>query len=276
MTAWRSLFLSGALALTAAAFAGARAQAAAEFCPATVASPVTPVDATHVRLRIGAAGARTVSGFLRMKTSGGWFSVPFFSVPLQEAPANYNVGGFSFSHSDYISTDLVVSFRQHVDVTYAYVSQAGSKGDADFGWDAKGSVSCLPTPVTKLHPAAPAPQPPPASNAIALIAMPMDDPFDAKCTVPDAPIAVTKAGEFRMPAALAHDNFTAMPEGTTGAIVAVDVDGSVVDAWLWETSGTPMLDKAVLDEARKTTFSPGRIFCRNVPGFYLLQTTFRP
>lgn len=275
MTGWRSLSLGGALALLALVCAGARAQAAAEFCPATLATPVTPVDATHVRLRIGAASARTISGFLRMQTPDGWYSVPFFNLALQEAPANYNVGGFSFSHSDFVSTDLVVHFPRAAAVKYAYVSQAASKGDSVFGWDAKGSVSCLPTPVTQLH-AANLPQPPPlAANAVALTAMPMDDPFEDKCATPDGPIAMTKRGEFRMPAALAHDNYTAMPEGTTGVIIAVDTDGSVVDAWLWETSGTPMLDAAVLDQARKSVFSPGRIFCKSVPGFYLLQTTFK-
>lgn len=276
MTAWRNLALSGALALGALLCAAAKARAAAEFCPATIASPVSPVDATHVRLRIGAASPRTISGFLRMQTAAGWFSVPFFNVVLKEAPANYDVGGFSFSHSDYVSTDLLVRFPQRANVTYAYVSQAASKGDTEFGWDEKGAVSCLPTPVTQLHPIKRPPLPPVGADAVALTAMPMDDPFDPKCADPNAPIAMTKRGDFRLPAAYSHDNFTAMPEGTTGAIVAVDADGSVVDAWLWETSGTPMLDNAVLDAARKSAFSPGRIFCKNVPGFYLLQTTFRP
>jgi TonB family protein len=78
-----------------------------------------------------------------------------------------------------------------------------------------------------------------------------------------------------VPSLFAHDNFTQVPEGTAGVVVAVERDGSVVDAWLWESSGTPLLDRAAMDQARKSTFVPGRAFCRNVPGYFLLRSEFK-
>jgi hypothetical protein len=41
------------------------------------------------------------------------------------------------------------------------------------------------------------------------------------------------------------------------------------------SAGTPLLDQAAVDRARKSTFKPGRAFCEDVPRFMLLRTQFK-
>ena len=226
---------------------------------------------------LGAISERTVSGFLRVQTDKGWYAAPFSGIALRPLSKQYNDQGLAFSHDDFLSGDLVVAFPAAVSVTSAYVSQAQTKGETLLDWDKEGSVTCMPTPVAAAS-ASPTPTPslPPLSkSAVTISAKAIDAPFDTSCAQPFADIRMTKAGAFRMPALFGHDDFTARPTGTAAVVVAVERDGSVVDAWLWETTGTPLLDQAVIDEAKSSVYTPGRAFCRNVPGYYLLRSTFK-
>lgn len=270
------LTCSVTLALVMMVFCGTRAHAAAEFCPAAIVGGVAKIDAASYRLRLGAISDRTVSGFMRMQTDKGWYAVPFSGVTLKAISQQHNDQGFAFSYQDYISDDLVVKFPAPVSVQYAYVSQAQTKGETLLDWDKEGSVTCLPTPVAaKATPAPTRPLPPLSKSAITLAAKSIDAPFDAKCPEPFADVQLNKAGPLHVPSIFAHDNFTQVPEGTAGVVVAVERDGSVVDSWLWESSGTPLLDQAAMDQARSSTFTPGRAFCRNVPGYFLLRSEFK-
>jgi Gram-negative bacterial TonB protein C-terminal len=270
------LFFGTVLFAALVAVCAAHARAAAEFCPASIVSGVAKVDAASYRFRLGAISDRTVSGFVRMQTDKGWFAAPFSGVALKATSQQHNDKGFAFSYQDYLSDDIVIKFPAAVSVRYAYVSQAQTKGETLLDWDKEGSVTCLPTPVAAKATPAPAPALPPISKtAIAIAARAIDAPLDAKCDKPFADVELSKAGLLHVPSLFAHDNFTQVPEGTAGVVVAVERDGSVVDAWLWESSGTPLLDKAAMDQARKSTFVPGRAFCRNVPGYFLLRSEFK-
>lgn len=260
----------------AVALTHAPARAAAEFCPAAIVGGVVKVDASSYRLRLGAISQRNISGFLRLQTDKGWYTTPFPAVALKPMSAQHNDQGFAFSYQDYLSGDILVKFPAAVAVQYAYVSQAQTKGETLLDWDKEGSVTCLPTPAAaKSTPSPVRPLPPLSKEPVTIDARPIDPPFDAKCSDPFADVRLSKAGPLHVPSLFAHDNFTQVPEGTAGVVIAVERDGSVVDAWLWESSGTPLLDQAALDQAHKSTFLPGRAFCRNVPGYFLLRSEFK-
>jgi TonB family protein len=267
--------VSAVLSVLIAAFCGAHARAAAEFCPASVIGSPTKNDAALYRFRLGAISDRTVSGFVRVQTDKGWFAAPFSGIALRPITKQHNDAGFAFSHNQYLSDDVVVRFPSAVWVQYAYVSQAQTKGETLLDWDKEGSVTCLPTPVSPKTGAAYAALPPLTSTAVSLTAKPIDAPFDAKCADAFGDVQLSKAAPLHIPALFSHDNFTQVPTGTAAVVVAVERDGSVVDAWLWESSGTPMLDQAAMDQARKSAFTPGRAFCRNVPGYFLMRSEFK-
>ena len=257
--------------------AGGRARAAAEFCPATVAGTFTQVDASSYRFRLAAISERTVSGFIRVQTKNGWYNAPFTNVALKQSIKAYDDEGMSFSHDDFVSGDMIVRFPTAQDVVYGYVSQAQTKGETLLDWDKEGMVTCLPTPRDpKAKPAAkPVVLPPISNTAITLNAKAIDAPYAATCDDAFEPVRLASAPQLQMPTLFGKDDFTARPTGTSAVVVAVERDGSVVDAWLWETSGTPLLDSAVLDQAKKSTFKPGRAFCSNVPGYFLMRTQFK-
>lgn len=269
--------LATVVCLFAAFCAGAQARAAAEFCPATIAGNFTQVDPSSYRFRLAAISERSVTGFIRVQTKAGWFNAPFTGVALQSSRKQYDDEGMTFSHDDFVSPDMVVHFPSPQEVLYGYVSQAQTKGETLLDWDKEGSVTCLPTPrdPKAKPPAKPMVLPPLSRDAVTLTAKAMDAPFTDKCDDPFAPVTVAQLAQFHLPVLFGHDNFTAVPEGTTAVVVAVERDGSVVDAWLWETSGTPILDNAALEQAKKTTYVPGRAFCKNVPGYYLRRTEFK-
>lgn len=272
----KGLFAAG-LFLFLVVCAGAQAQAAAEFCPASVAGSFTQVDPSTYRFRLGAISERSVSGFIRVQTQNGWFNAPFTDVALKASTKMYDDEGMTFSHADFVSPDMVVHFSSPQQVLYGYVSQAQTKGETLLDWDKEGMVTCLPTPIDSKAkpPAKPPVLPPLSSSAVSLKAQSMDAPFDDKCANPSAPVLLASAPQFKMPTMFGRDSYTARPTGTSAVVVAVERDGSVVDAWLWESSGTPMLDNVVLEQAKKSTFKPGRAFCENVPGYFLMRTEFK-
>jgi len=261
-----------------AVLAQTRARAAAEFCPATVVGEFTKVDPSTYRFRLGAMSERTVSGFIRFQTENGWYNAPFTNVPFKASTKMYDDEGMTFSHADYVSGDMVVHFpAAQQQVLYGYVSQAQTSGETVLDWDKQGSVTCLPTshdakPQARAKPPV---LPPLSTSAITLDAKPIDSPFAQKCDDPFQSVQLASAPRLQMPALFGHDDFTARPAGTSAVVVAVDQTGGVVDEWLWETSGTPLLDNAVLAQAQKSTFRPGRAFCENVPGYFLLRTEFK-
>ncbi len=256
-------------------FATARAQAAAEFCPATLVSDPVMVDGNLARLRLGAISPRTVSGVVRLQTAKGWYAASFDNVPFKSLQQNYNDQGMTFSHEDFLSDDIMVKLPTRDQVLYAYVAQARATGDALMNWDRYGDVACSPTPFSPSDKRnAARPMPVLSKTPIALTAKAIDAPFSGTCAEPFADVQVTKPGPFHYPGILGRDDPTARPTGVTVVVVAVDRDGSVVDAWVWEPIGTPMLDQSVVDEARKAKYSPGKAFCENVPGYFVLRSVF--
>jgi len=252
-----------------------RAQAAAEFCPATLVSDPVMVDGNLARFRLGAISPRTVSGIVRLQTANGWYAASFDNVPFKSLEQNYNDQGMTFSHEDFLSEDIMAKMPTRDPVLYAYVAQARATGDALMNWDRYGDVACSPTPFSpKDKRNAARPMPALSKTPINLIAKAIATPFTATCAEPFADVTVVKPGPFHYPGILGRDDPTARPTGVTVVVVAVDRDASVVDAWVWEPIGTPMLDQAVVDEARKAKYAPGKAFCENVPGYFVLRSVF--
>jgi len=263
------------IAVALVLLAGARAQAAAEFCPATLVSAPVAVDANSVRFRLGAISSRNVSGVVRLQTAKGWYAATFDNLAFKLVEQSYSDQGFPFSHEDYLSEDIVVKLSVAAPVLYAYVAQAVAKGDTFLNWDRYGLVACSPTPFSPKDKANSArPMPPLSKTPIQLPALPIAAPIQGTCSEPFDDVRVIKPGPFHYPAILGRDDPTARPTGVTVVVVAVDRDASVVDAWVWEPIGTPMLDQAVVDEARKAKYSPGKAFCENVPGYFVLRSVF--
>ena len=263
------------LCLVFVMFASARAQAAAEFCPTTLVGEPAQIDSTSYRFKLGAISPRAVSGVIRVQTTKGWYAISFSDVALKLLTQDYNDQGATFSHEDYLSNDIIAKFPPAASLLYSYVVQAEAKGDTLLNWDRYGMVACSPTPFSpKDKRNAARPMPPLSKDPIVLAANPVPAPILATCAEPFSDVVTLKPGPFHYPAILGRDDPSARPTGVTVVVVAVDRDGSVVDAWVWEPIGTPMLDQAVVNEARKATYKPGKAFCENVPGYFLLRSTF--
>lgn len=270
----RSLRLAGIIAALVLV-ATLRAKAAAEFCPATLVSPPSALDASTIRFRLGAISPRAVSGTVEIQTKSGWYAANFTTLPFKPLVQAYRDQGMSFTHEDYITDDIVVKLPDATTVQYAYVSQAEAYGDTFMNWDRFGSVTCSPTPFSPRDKSNPSrPMPPLSAHPIQLVAVPIVPQTFPTCADPFEDVTLLRAGPFSYPAMYGHDEPTARPIGTTVVVVAVDRDGSIVDTWVWESAGTPLLDQSVLAEAKKSTFKPGKAFCENVPGFFVLRSIF--
>jgi hypothetical protein len=267
--------LAGVACAVFVAVGWARAQAAAEFCPATLVGEPAQIDATSYRFKLGAISPRTVSGVIRVQTTKGWYAISFSDVVLKQLTQDYSDQGATFSHEDYLSNDIIVKFPPAATPLYSYVVQAEAKGDTFLNWDRFGTVACSPTPFSpKDKRNAARPMPPLSKDPIVLTPTSVPTPVLATCAEPFKDVVTIKPGPFHYPAILGRDDPSARPTGVTVVVVAVDRDGSVVDAWVWEPIGTPMLDQAVVNEARKATYAPGKAFCENVPGYFVLRSTF--
>jgi TonB family protein len=58
--------------------------------------------------------------------------------------------------------------------------------------------------------------------------------------------------------------------------VAINPDGTLLDAWVWGPSGIPQFDAEALRAAKASTYTGARGYCRPVPGEYFFRVTFAP
>lgn len=258
------VFLLGFLIL---AFAGrGTARAAAEFCPATVSPVFQGLSPSEYAFTLGAMSKRDVTGLLRIQTSSGWFDADFKDVQLRSTTSQYNDAGSAFTLDDFLSTPLVVAFPGAVSVTYAYVARASTSGETVLGWDAKGRHVGMETPNTPAMD---------LKKAINLKAHSVETALMSNCGDPFSLVGIQKIAYAQYPALLRDSAFTALPKGSSIVIVAVNDDGTVIDAWTWETSGNEALDAAATTAAEHTVYSPARAFCENVPGYYFMKIAWR-
>lgn len=273
LTASLRLALIVGVAFAAMAFTCGRADALAEFCPATVLPQFDRVAPATYEFHLAAMSSRTVTGFVRLQTSKGWYNAVFQNVKLQQQPQRYLHDGNAMVLNDYISDPQYVQLPADAPIIYGYVSQASATGDTLLGWDQEGTVTCAPTgKQAKNAPKHSFDLSPPKTAP--LQAHPIDSPFAAACKKPFTPIVITHLQPVEIPALLSSMTYSALPTGESIVAVALDRDGKVLDTWLWASSGVDAYDKTTLKAARETTYEPPHAFCETIPSYYLFRVSF--
>lgn len=283
------------LSIAAAVFAGAgffclgaqRAQAAVEFCPATVTQTQAiggAQSAATYSYRLGAESARVVKGEIAIETDAGWFAAPFADVALAAHVSRYDTDQGTYALAQAVSPLLYVRFPKPVTVKGLWVQRAAAPGESEFGWGSRGEVTCAPTPYRRVEDPSrkslPADHlhdedrlsydvPPRAKDAVAsaqrieplatsACANPFDEAWATDIAVPHYPQGVRNAGAVVI------------------AKVAVSSEGHLIDAWVVGNSGLTTFAPYALAAAQQTTYHSAIAYCRPVPSIYLFRTTFSP
>ncbi len=282
--ALKGSFMAVIIALAVAA-CGATAQAATEFCPASMDSWYTKMPsaqgATEYHYRLSALGPRVVDGSIVAETDKGWFVWKQLAVQLTRMTFRYSDKEVRYSHVQAESPELSVTFPEAVVIRHAWVAFARAQGDTYFGWDARDTVTCSPPDFgtskfgegkTERAPQATDPTPAPAPPAA--VAAPAEAPFpEPTCPHPFVLASVTKAEQPIFPQVVKNEGFGGY--AVSQIAVAVDTTGKLVDAWVWASSGYPPLDEAALDAARRSKYTAPISYCYAVKGTYLFRADFR-
>ena len=217
------------------------------------------------------------------ETDQGWFT---WSQPaVQLSRATYTTTNDQTKDRWVIaeSPELTVMFPKAFTIQHAWITAARTHGDAYFGWDARGSVTCappdfvsqstsLPWKVERTPQAGdptPAPAPPPAIAVAAAQPLPApscEHPFTAaivsKPVQPVFPKIVKDEGMAQSAAAMVY--------------VVINPNGKVADAWIFASSGYPLLDQSALDAAKHSSYIAPTSYCQAISGTYLFKADFQP
>lgn len=263
----------------------AKASAESENCPASLVSlaPKTNAGATFSYYLL-ALSPRTVDTTVVAETNAGWFTWTLKGVPLQSAAFRISTatlvkGAFVFAASPLLST----TFSKPVQVDRVWVTRASASGDTVFGWDASGKIACdipdfsdsfFPPGVEIGELVMPKGQVP-ATSPPAAPAIPSVAPFPPPtCAKPFVEASLLKAVTPNFPEALGQS--IGKPYRSEAlAKVALDENGNVTDVWIVEATSIKEFDQAVVDAARKSSYSPAASYCQNVKGYYYFRAYYR-
>jgi TonB family protein len=262
------------------------ALATTEYCPAH-AGAFHPIDgpgpATLYAFALDAQSARSVQGSVLVATSGGWYRVKFPLTALISRTYSYSGKFGDLSRNAFDSDAIYVRFPSALDISTAYVSEAQTSGEHDFGWDSKGNFACLPqsgffdenprnfnglvlsNPRTDLTT-------PPRNSAAIITAESVPAPGDIACPKPFTNPAVKRAVSPDYP----RSERTRRTYGLSIVELALNAAGTVTDAWTFLSSGSAAFDGAALQSAESSTFTPGLAFCKPTGGLYLFNAEFEP
>jgi hypothetical protein len=270
----RTFVLLGAVVLACVAFARADV---VEYCPVELASPVQAVSPDELGLQFESDGPRTVSGSLFMLTAGGWYQADFTNVALAQTQVTGDDQGIKFTRNPFRSAPVYISLPGAGVVLYAFIAQAQATGDPTFGWDQRGMVACDPPPTPQVRVAAsmrgeaPDELPSPQLSSVILQAQHIAEPagFTTDCATPFATIKKTSQ---------ANSELNVNDLGVRGKFavyirVAVNAEGKVDGAWPWISSGYPEYDRAMVQQAERSTYTPARSFCASVRAYHLSRIT---
>ena len=287
-------FICGIFALTTQ-----NAQALAEFCPARLALKAVASTASTTRgpaslfgFELSAMGPRSVGATLAFDTSGGWFTATVPPVALTESDMHYTEMFGKLTLPEWDSPVMYARFPSRVTIAHAWVYSAAATGDGDFGWEKQGLFACPPpapgmerlkttktiavgtsrmTGGTRLFEE---PQldikdveplgavPSPASTQFKVVRSRQLQA--AACSRPFADATARRMVVPEYPAA----QRTSLVSGLTGIEVAVNGDGSLIDSWVWASSGVQQFDAAALGAVRESTFVGAVAYCNPVPALY--------
>jgi TonB family protein len=255
-----------------------------EFCPARVTvfapgagDPGLPA-ASKYTYELTALSLRSVDATIIADTDKGWFGwrvagVPVGAVSYTRTPA----GGTARTDTRFESVDLTVVFPEAVVVQHAWVTSASTTGELILGWNRLGTVSC---PYVEARPSIAQPagmavhRISPATPDVAVAdAVPAEAPFEPQtCAVPFSKAGVKMAVQPNFPDSAKQ---LAAPAKVL-VVVAIGIDGKVVDAWIGDSSGRPAIDDAALRAAQRSTYTPAVAYCRPIKGTYAFAATFDP
>jgi len=268
-----------------------RALAITEYCPAGVTA-FHPLDgqgsASLFAYALKAEGARSVTATVMVHTNLGWFEVRTASAtPLVKFNFDYSDKFVEFTRTSYQSAPLYVRFSQPVSLVSYFVSEAQASGDSQFGWDAKGNVTCsapaglesgskftpdsLPIGVTISDARTDLDVQPPLQVAIASASI-TSAPGSTACEHPFSQPKTTHIESPDFPMREAQNGLG----GVTWIELAVSASGALDDAWIFAPSGSHALDMAAMEAMRKTTFQAGTAFCVPAPKILMFGGEFGP
>ncbi|MBV9232878.1 MAG: hypothetical protein JO030_02440 [Candidatus Eremiobacteraeota bacterium] len=255
-----------------------------EFCPARL-------DGFHafhgpndglIAFYVAAESARTVSANVIAQGESSWYTFQVKDVALVPDLAHFQSSTVRFDRVLYHTKPLYVKIPQGERIVRWWIYDATATGDAKFGWDKRGDVTCFPPPEgkTQIPPLADAPkrvnasndlaQPPgPADTILAVSTIP-PPPDISECTEPFVPARVVHAVEPQWPSSVPRLSATVASE----IEVAINADGSLAGAWVYTPSGFPDLDIAALNAAELSKFHGGIALCKPAPGTYLFRALF--
>jgi hypothetical protein len=266
-----------------------RAYAVTEYCPAMLeemkafaASPGTEQSAQYL-FELSAFQPRSAAATVTVESSEGWYTFYIPRTPLVRRTVVINPFGGSITSSGtiYASDQGVVQFPQPVHVVHAWISQAQGFDDGN-GWSSRGVVPCAAGKVlgdpdlnkralySSVDPQIKAPL-----VASVVQATPIAAPVLGECKTSFVATAVERPvnPEFPEPARAGIDGQVA-----TLIYVAVNSDGKLDDAWTFTSTGPGLrlLDDAALAAARRSSYKPAQVLCKNVPGLYIFRAEFSP
>ena len=269
--------------------------AVVEFCPATLAiqavnsSAGTPQAeaAALYGFDLSAMGPRILQkATLALDTGAGWFAVTVPLTTIAEKDRHYSGPSATFVHKDWVSPTMYVRFPSAVTIAHSWVYDAKVRADGPYGWEAKGDFQCRPNPARS--PAQKLPDfqnpivldpkdedrlsSPPPSGATILDGAPSPALGSTSCAEPFREATVIQQMQPLFPVGMMSFDV----EGVSTIEVALDADGSLVDAWVWGPSGYPAYDASALAAATSSKYKNGRAYCQDVPSRYLFRVTFKP
>ena len=297
MTRW-TVALSALVA--AFCFGAARADAFAEFCPATVAkvesSAGAGIPSAEYSYVLHAKTVRTIDdAAIVADTDHGWYRWSVANLPLQMVPQAVTHHKGPMGIVDYRvnlaqSSRLLVTFPEALSVRHAWITSARSDDENVLGWGKRGEFACeVPTfPNRGVETAerarsqsreatsspAPAGSAPPSLADGSVRALPTLMPFDSiDCDTPFREVRVTDAVSPDYPRMLRGN----VPESRSVVIdVATDEQGHLLDASLLAGSGYSAFDAAGLGAARTSSYAGAISYCQKVFGEYIFTATFMP
>jgi hypothetical protein len=281
-----AFFILGFAGVLAISTGKARASVV-EFCPAHMAGDhafATPNDGL-VAFEVAAESARSVSANVIVQGGSSWYTFQFVNAALAPDLAHYESHTVRFDRTLYHTKTMYVKLPAGERIVRWWIYDAASIGDAQFGWDKRGDVTCLPQPdgESTFEPLAGAPKRvndgdddlsrlPSASDTV-LETFTIPTPKDlTECAQPFVLATVTHA--------VSPDYPHSAPRLSTNVVseieVALNADGSLAGAWVYTPSGVPDLDREALKAAELSKYHGGIALCRPAPGTYLFRADFDP
>ncbi|HEY2474033.1 MAG TPA: hypothetical protein VGI19_04445 [Candidatus Cybelea sp.] len=267
------LFLTVGGALLFLLCTSAAARAAVEFCPAKAGVPF-PVGtafgtpSAHYAYDLTALTPRTVYVTLIADTDHGWYRWDLSGIALTNVKRyihNYPRDATRLPDLPYTvaaSPTLAVDFPVPVTVRHAWVASVGKNRSPcdvpafDSAKDKEPEVDVSPTPSTSYTPA---------------VATSTQAPFEiGYCALKFANSTVVRP---------VRPNPTSVdPSYGRAAIIAtaLDPNGYLTDAWVYDSSGNAAFDHAALLAAKASTYVGAVSYCRPVRSTFLFMATFTP